>query len=98
MRVYLKVWRIGKDIMVAVCDEDLLGKKFRDGNLKLEINEKFYGGRLVPIEEGVKAVKEATIANVVGEKIINELKKEKLVIEEAIIRIAGIPHVQIVKI
>ncbi|MHA1593606.1 MAG: DUF424 domain-containing protein [Candidatus Baldrarchaeia archaeon] len=98
MRVYLKIWNLGNQIMVAVCDENLLGKKFRDGDLKLEVKEDFYGGELVPIEEGVKAVKKAMIANIVGENIVRELIKENLIVEEAVIRIAGIPHVQIVRI
>lgn len=97
MRVYLKVRRVQKEVVVAVCDENLLGKKFKEGKLRLHVKEDFYGGRLVSIKEGVDAIKEATIANIVGENIIRKLIEEGLIIEEAVIKIAGIPHVQIIK-
>jgi len=97
MRVYLKVRRVQKEIVVAVCDEDILGKKFQEGELKLHVKEDFYGGKLVSMREGIDAIKESTIANIVGKKIIQKLIEEGLVIEEAVIKIAGIPHVQIIK-
>lgn len=97
MRVYLKIRRVQKDVVVAVCDENLLGKKFKEGKLRLHIKEDFYGGQLVSIKEGIDAIKEATIANIVGENIIRKLIEEGLIIEEAVIKIAGIPHVQIIK-
>jgi len=97
MRVYLKIRRVQKDVVVAVCDENLLGKKFEEGKLRLHIKEDFYGGQLVSIKEGIDAIKEATIANIVGENIIRKLIEEGLIIEEAVIKIAGIPHVQIIK-
>ncbi|MHA1583556.1 MAG: DUF424 domain-containing protein [Candidatus Baldrarchaeia archaeon] len=97
MRVYLKVRRVQKEVVVAVCDENLLGKKFKEGRLRLHVKEDFYGGQLVSIKEGVDAIKEATIANIVGENIIRKLIEEGLIIEEAVIKIAGIPHVQIIK-
>jgi len=97
MRVYLKVRRVQKEVVVAVCDENLLGKKFEEGKLRLHVKEDFYGGQLVSIKEGVDAIKEATIANIVGENIIRKLIEEGIIIEEAVIKIAGIPHVQIIK-
>ncbi|MEX2753333.1 MAG: DUF424 family protein, partial [Candidatus Freyarchaeota archaeon] len=39
MRVYLHIRRVNNEIMVAVCDEEILGKTFREGKLKIEVKK-----------------------------------------------------------
>jgi hypothetical protein len=82
--------------MVAVCDADILGKKFSDGKRKLEIKENFYKGILGTLEDGIQAMNDATIVNVLGEKIIAKMITEGLISEHSVIRICGVPHVQII--
>ena len=31
--------------VVAICDAELLGKKFTEGNMQLDVNPAFYGGK-----------------------------------------------------
>ena len=49
------------------------------------------------IEEAIELCKQSSIVNMVGKCIVTQAVKEKLVHPEAIIKIKGIPHAQIIK-
>ena len=87
------------DLLLAACDSDLLGKIFHDKarGLKLEVRKDFYEGKIVSIEEFEKHLKKATIANLVGHKVVQKALELGLVVETSILKIGGIPHVQIVQ-
>ena len=82
--------------MVSICDRECLGKVYREGKLTLKVTSKFYGNQLVTLEKALNELKKATIANLVGEKIVTECIRNGLVHEKAVIRINGIPHAQII--
>ena len=96
MRVYLNQMRRQGEYIVAICDQNILGESFEEGDLCIHVSEQFYKGRLVTIEEGIAAMERATIANIVGENIVNEALKAQLIHERGIIRIQNIPHAQVV--
>ena len=98
MKMYVKVYRVSGEVMVALCDEEVLGIKVKESGLVLDVNPSFYKGRLVGPEEAVEALEEATIANIVGEKAVRLAVEKGFVHEESIVYIGGIPHVQMVKI
>ena len=95
-QVYFRVFKTEKDIMVAVCDADIIGKNFSDGKRKLEINEHFYKGTLGTLDDGIQAMNDATIVNVIGEKIVTKMIQDGIINEHSVIRICGIPHVQLI--
>ena len=97
IEVYVKVHNRGRDMVVAICDEDLLGKTFVDGAVKIEVSEQFYGGEKMKIEEAMKIAKRATIANFLGKNSVKYAIKSRLVHKDAVMVIASIPHVQLVK-
>jgi len=94
----LKIFRQKQYVLVAACDNDLLGKTFREGKLKLEVDRNFYGEDLSTIEKAMAAIQKADIANLVGARIVESAIKRGLVDRQAVIMIAGVPHVQVVKI
>ncbi len=94
---YVKVYEVGGEIIVAACDEELLGKEFREGDLILMVNKEFYGDELVPLNVAIAKLRTATIANIVGENIVNAAISEGIIHEDAVIRICNIPHAQLVK-
>lgn len=96
--VYVKVFRYGRDVLVAVCDADLLGKTLRDGDLEVYIDEKFFKGSLVTIEKALSILETATVANLFGDKIVNEAKKRGLIHANAIIKISGVSHAQFIEL
>ena len=89
-----------KDLVVVVCDEELLGKKlkFKEKGITIEVSEKFYGGKLVDESVVLKLLQKATIANLMGKKIVELASKNGFIAEENIILIDGVPHAQFIKL
>jgi len=90
----IKIIKSQRDV-VAICDSDLIGKKFEEGNLQLEIKENFYLGQEADEEEVIetiqKMVREDATFNIVGENSVNAALKSGLIREEGIVKIQGIP-------
>ena len=93
---YLKIHKKENEVIVAVCDKEILGKKFKTGKLQLEVNEKFYKGDLVNIENVMGAMKNATIANLVGNRIVDAAISNKFIEPENVLDIGGVKHAQLV--
>ena len=96
--VYLNVISCKNQTIVAVCDEEILGKTFKEGKLKLEISNKFYKGSRVKLHEAIEFITNADIANLSGKSIVNSAIKNGLADRHAIIAVSGIPHLQILKL
>ena len=96
MSVYLRQIRQQDEHIVTICDQEILGQCFEEGEKRLDVNEHFYKGRLVSVEESLEVLEQATIANLVGERIVAGALKAQLIQEGGIIRIKNIPHAQIV--
>ncbi len=96
--IKLKVYEQGKDILVAACDADLLGRTFREGELRLHVKRRFYDGISVTREQFVAHLRLATIGNFVGEETVTVALEEGFVAESGILRIDGVPHAQMVVI
>jgi hypothetical protein len=91
------VIRTQGEVLVIVCDPELLGKKFRQGELRLEVKESFYRGAEASVGECMAALREATIANLVGSIVGHAI--EAGIIERAnVIRIQNVPHAQLVRL
>ena len=95
--VYLRIVKSQETILIAACDRTLLGKTFREGRLKLDVLPSFYQGVLSTIEETMRALESASIGNLVGEMVVTAAIERGFVSPEAVIRIGGVPHAQIVK-
>jgi len=91
MRVYLKVHRRNGIDTVACCDELLLNKILIEGNLKIEINNRFFGGDLLSIDKAVELLKKALYFNIVGENITNMAIAHKILPKEGVKKINNIP-------
>jgi len=94
----MKIYNVRGETLVAVCDSELVGKIFRDGELKLEVKESFYGEEEFGEKEVAEALKRATIANITGEKAVNLAIKLGLVDKDRVLVISGCPHAQMVLI
>jgi len=98
LEVYAKLSKCGKHVLLAACDEELLGEVLRDGKIVFKIGEEFYKGPKMPVNEAVELMKESTVVNMVGHNIVKKAIEQGLVHPEAVIEICGVPHAQIVKI
>jgi hypothetical protein len=96
--MYLKIYKNGEHVLVAACDKELLGKNLKHGSTTLEISSAFYGGDLVSGEDLQEALKEATTANLFGEKTVRCAIKCGLVDPDSVIMIDCVPHAQVFRV
>jgi hypothetical protein len=94
--ISVKVYQQGDDLVIGACDEHLLGKKFRNGKLQIDVARHFYDGERVDKKTLEKFLLDATIANLVGKETVKCALDLGLVHPDCILRIKGIPHAQIV--
>ncbi len=96
-KFYVKKHLAENKVIVAVCDEEILGKEFREGDIVLSIPRSFYEGEKVDLEEAIHAILRADIAVVSGRRIVEELIRRGIVVRESVLQIRDQLHVQIVR-
>jgi len=94
---YVKIVRQGANVMIAVCDTEILGRTLRDRNRVFEIRECFYKGQRMTVEEAIELVKRSTAANLVGKNTVGCAKAQGIIHPEAVLQILDVPHALIVK-
>ncbi|TAJ44576.1 DUF424 domain-containing protein [Methanofollis fontis] len=96
--MYLKVHRSPEGEVVAVCDADLLGTTLSHGDVQVSITGAFYGTERATEEEVRSALKNASNANLMGEKAVGIAIAMGLITEEGCISVGGVPHALIISI
>ncbi len=97
-RAYMSIYRTGGEVLLAACDEELLGKKFREGRVVLDVSKEFYGSMLVELDELAAYMEQATVMNLVGEKVVRLAIEKGHVHEDSVMRVSNVPHAQVVVI
>jgi hypothetical protein len=85
------------EIMISIADKDLIGKKFDDGRIVIDVSPNFYGSKLIDDEEALIYLKSADILILTGNNIVNKAIKEGLVNPDSVLEIKGLKHVQVFK-
>ncbi len=98
MDACVKLKKVGRNVVLAICDKEILGRTLREGKIVFHVKEEFYNGGQVTIEEAVDMIENSTIVNMVGKNCVNKAIARGFVHPEAILNIEGIPHAQIVKL
>ncbi len=98
MEVYVNLKKVGRNVLLAVCDSDLLGKTLRQGTIVFHVKDEFYNGGKVGVEEAVNMIANSTIVNMVGKHCVGRAIEKGYVHPEAVLNIEGVPHAQIVKL
>ena len=96
--IYSKLHVIGKQSVFACCDRELAGKMLKQGEIAFRVDEEFYGNIKINERELAKALKENANINLVGKRAVGIALREGIISGNDIIKICGIPHVQIIKI
>ena len=91
----IKIHKAYREI-VAVCDNDLLGKVFEEGNKVLDIRENFFKGEEISEAKLTEMLKELSSAcdatfNIVGKKSIDCAIKSGIIDKSGIRTVKGIP-------
>jgi len=81
--------------IVAVCDKELLGKKFEEGIFQLDVKESFYKGEEKSKEKVIELMKsfsdEDATFNIVGEKSVAAAIEAGVIDKESVGEISNIP-------
>ncbi len=95
MKVLLNIIKTQGMTLINVCQKELLGKKFREGDLVLDVSEKFYDGELVEIDYAFSLIDEATVMSIVGNDAVEEAIKRGIVHKDSVLNIAGVKIAQV---
>ena len=80
--------------VICVVDKELLGKKFEEDDLQLDLNSDFYKGEEKLADEIGDLLRNAYGVNLVGEMTIRLAIEEGIIVAEVVKKIAGIPYYQ----
>jgi hypothetical protein len=81
--------------VVAICDTELLGKKFEEGKLQIDVKENFFNGDEMNEEEAIRVIlkmmREDATFYIVGEQSVNTAIKTGAIVREDVLKIQEIP-------
>jgi len=95
---WAKVFPAKYEIVVALCDEELIDKELMFDDVLVKVSKHFYGEKLIDEEFALTLMKKATIGNLMGKKIVELAEKNGFIDKQNIILINEVPHAQFVKI
>jgi hypothetical protein len=96
--VYVNLKKVNRNVLLAMCDCEVLGRTLREGKIVFHVKDEFYNGGKVSLEEAMGMIENSTIVNMVGKKCVEKAIKKGYVHPEAVLNIEGVPHAQIVKL
>jgi len=81
--------------VVAICDKEILGKKFEDEEFQIDVKENFFLGKEANEKEVVRIIndmlREDATFNIVGKNSVNLALSIGLIEQEGIKEVQGIP-------
>jgi len=81
--------------LVAVCDRDVLGETFENGQVSLTVDEEFYDGEQVDEQAVVDSLARCSVANLVGTESVSLAIEHGFVDEENVLDLDGTLHAQL---
>ena len=98
MEVYVNLKQVGRNVLLAICDCEILGRTLRQGKVVFHVTEEFYNGGKVALDEAVSMIQNSTIVNMVGKNCVGKAIEKGYVHPDGVLDIEGVPHAQIVKL
>lgn len=91
----MRIHRQGREVLVAVSDAGLVGREFREGNMRLAVHESFYGTEPADAHDVLRQLAVCTIANLVGVETVMLAIQHGFVNPDNVLDIEGVPHAQL---
>lgn len=93
----MRVHRVRTEFVVAACDAELLGRELPVGEKggTVKVSSQFYGERKVSREELLWALARATIANLLGARVLRLAEEAGYVAPGGSGQLGGVPHAEI---
>ena len=95
--MYLKAYEQGRERLIAVCDCDILGRTFSEGQLRIDVSPDFFGSEKASCAEIEAALASATMANFVGHKTVQYAISLGYIEEDNVLSIDGVLYAQMVR-
>jgi len=95
--MYLKTYRQGSEVLLAVCDCEILGRTFTEGHLRMEVSPAFFGEEKASRNELEVALQKATMANFMGCRAVEHAISLGYVERENVLSIEGVFYAQMVR-
>lgn len=86
-----------KGLLVSVCDPDILGETFENGEVSLTVDEDFYDGEEVDAETVLESFERAAVANIVGRDAVDLAIENGYVAETNVLEVDGTAHAQFMR-
>ncbi|RQG95112.1 DUF424 domain-containing protein [Natrarchaeobius chitinivorans] len=84
-------------LLVAVCDDDVLGETFEEGAVSLTVTEEFYGGEEVDESAVIDSLARADVANIVGTRAVELAIDEGFIDAGNVLEVDGTHHAQLLR-
>jgi hypothetical protein len=95
---YVNLKKVGRNVLLAICDCEVLDRTLREGKVVFHVKDEFYNGGKVSVEEAVSMIENSTIVNMIGKNCVEKAIEKGYVHPEAVLNIESVPHAQIVKL
>lgn len=82
-------------VLVSVCDADVMGETFEDGEISLTVEEEFYAGEEADEAAILDSLARCAVANIVGTDSVALAVEAGFVEEENVLDVAGTRHAQL---
>ena len=92
-----KVISASGNLMLNICDHELVDKTLHDGETKIKINPNYYAERDVDEHEAKNLLTKCNSINMIGEKTVSLAINLGIGSEKSIRRIEGIPFLIVFK-
>ncbi len=84
-----------KGLLVSVCDADVVGETFENGDVSLTVEAEFYDGDEADEEAVVQSLARCSVANLVGTRAVGLAIDHGFVDEENVLDFEGTRHAQL---
>ncbi len=98
MQYSVKISDYHKNLMLNICDIDLLGKNIVQDKLNMNISKSYYGEKIVQHEEAKNLLKTSSIINMVGKNTVSLSLELGVGSENGVKIIGGVPFLIVFKI
>ncbi len=92
--MFIKIHSSYRDV-VAICDSELIGKKFEHGRAQLDVKEDFFRGEEKSEREIFEIMKdlekEDATFNIIGKKAVNTALRAGIITIDGVKEVSGIP-------
>ena len=85
-------------LLVSVCDRDVLGETFEEGDISLTVEEEFYDGEEVDEPQVVDSLSRAAVANIVGTHAVSVAVEAGFVDEANVLEVETTRHAQLLQL